>query len=48
MRFSLTLADASPGQAAPQPIQLVVPVLVMTKTSQTLAATAAGEGGAAQ
>jgi general secretion pathway protein J len=48
MRFSLYLADASSGQAAPQPIQLVVPVLVTTRTSQALAATAAGEGGSAQ
>jgi type II secretion system protein J len=48
LRFSLYLTDPSSGQAPPQPIQLVVPVLVMTKTSQTLAATAEGEGGAAQ
>jgi type II secretion system protein J len=47
-RFSLYMADASPGQAAPQPIQLVVPVLVTTRTSQALAASAAGQGGAAQ
>jgi len=35
IRFSLTLAGSVPSQAVPQPIELVVPVLVTTKTSET-------------
>jgi len=39
IRFSLTLANRDSSQAVPQPIELVVPVLVSTTTSQALAAT---------
>jgi type II secretion system protein J len=39
IRFSLTLANRDASQAVPQPIELVVPVLVSTTASQTLAAT---------
>jgi prepilin-type N-terminal cleavage/methylation domain-containing protein len=44
IRFSLTLAGSNPSQAQ-APIQLVVPVLVATKTSQTQTIQAALTGG---
>ena len=44
IRFSLALARSNSSQA-PSPIQLVVPVLVSTKTSQTQAAQASSMGG---
>jgi type II secretion system protein J len=44
VRFSLSLANRDSGPAAPKPIELVVPVLVSTKTSQA-AALAQASGG---
>jgi type II secretory pathway component PulJ len=44
IRFSLALASTDSNQV-PSPIQLVVPVVVSTKTSQTQAAQAASMGG---
>jgi type II secretion system protein J len=44
IRFSLSLANRDSSQSRPQPIELVVPVLVATKTSQA-AALAQASGG---
>ena len=46
IRFSLTLAQRESGQPAPPPVELLIPVLVTTKTSQAQAlAQASGETG---
>jgi prepilin-type N-terminal cleavage/methylation domain-containing protein len=44
VRFSLTMAGSAPGKTA-DPIELVMPVLVSTKTSQTQTVQAANGGG---
>jgi type II secretion system protein J len=47
IRFSLYLADPNSGQPSSQPIELVIPVLVSTRTSQAQAAAVQASGGSA-